>query len=316
MKYFHLIFALICSTFLGLLSTSCSSDDNVPEGTFVSPSAGNYDPSQSGQAKTDKQKLQKLRNSIRITQQILPRNSRSRTRYRMTPQYITIHSTQNWKAGADALRHSLALRRGALGKIGWHYTTDEDIAVQHIPDNEQGNHAENYRGPGNRYSIGIEMCEHPGNSRSATIDKTAKLAAYLMHTYNIPLSRVVPHYNWPRRGYKVANKNCPHFLLNNGRPGRKWRNFLKKVNNYYKKALLSNNTPPRPSPTVGTRPAMVSNYYRAEEIPEAIYAPSLHPTTLINPNTSYTYPALSTTESNYPGYTPLSNSNPSFQRTY
>ncbi|NNC87570.1 MAG: N-acetylmuramoyl-L-alanine amidase [Akkermansiaceae bacterium] len=155
----------------------------------------------------------------------------------MRPRYITIHSTQNWSSGADAWRHGLALKRSKLGKLSWHYTVDEDVAVQHLPTTITGNHAD-YDGPGNRYSIGIEMCEHPGNSRSVTIDRTAKLSAYLMKKYNIPLSRVVPHYHWPRRGQNPPNKNCPHFLLNNGRPGSKWRSFLGKVNGYHKAITL------------------------------------------------------------------------------
>ncbi len=77
------------------------------------------------------------------------------------------------------------------------------------------------------------MCEHPGNSRTATVDRTAKLAAWLMYKHKIPLSRVVPHYHWPRHGASPAHKNCPHFLLNNGRPGSKWRGFQAKVKKYH-----------------------------------------------------------------------------------
>ena len=36
------------------------------------------------------------------------------------------------------------------------------------------------------------MCENRGNSREATLDRTAKLTALLMAEYGIPLSRVVP----------------------------------------------------------------------------------------------------------------------------
>lgn len=161
----------------------------------------------------------------------------------MKPRYITIHSTQNYSA--DASRHSLALKRGALrspkrrggnriGYLIWHYTVDDKVAIQHMPVNEQGEHAD-FDGPGNRLSIGIEMCEHRGSSRDATIERTAKLAAKLMHEQGIPLSRIVPHYHWPRRGKSPANKNCPHFLMDNGRPGSKWRVFLGRVNYYYRR---------------------------------------------------------------------------------
>lgn len=160
----------------------------------------------------------------------------------MRPRYITIHSTQNYRA--DAARHSLALKRGALrsrktrygnriGYLIWHFTVDDRVAIQHMPTNEQGEHAD-YHGPGNRLSIGIEMCEQRGSNRSVTIDRTAKLTALLMKQHGIPIQNVVPHYHWPRRGRTPAHKNCPHFLLDNGRPGKKWRWFVGKVNAYYK----------------------------------------------------------------------------------
>ena len=155
-----------------------------------------------------------------------------RTRYRpMRPRYITIHSTQNYTG--DAYAHAKALRRGALRGVTWHYTVQDNVAIQHLRDNQQGKHAD-FDGPGNRYSIGIEMCEHRGNNRQATIDRTAKLAAYLMKQHRIPLRNVVPHYHWPRRGRNPPNKNCPHFLMTNGRPGYKWKAFVNRVGRYYR----------------------------------------------------------------------------------
>ncbi len=166
---------------------------------------------------------------------------------RMNPRYITIHSTQNYSA--DASRHALALKRGALrarkrpggnriGYLIWHYSVDDREAIQHMPTNEQGEHAD-YDGPGNRYSIGIEMCENRDGNLGRTVDRTAKLTAYLMHRHDIPLSRVVPHYHWPRPGRSPENKNCPHFLMTNGKPGPKWRGFLNRVDRYYRQARAS-----------------------------------------------------------------------------
>lgn len=162
----------------------------------------------------------------------------------MKPQYITIHATENYTAGAE--RHAVALKRGALrsgmrpggNRIGfliWHFTVDDHVAIQHMPVTEQGEHAD-FAGPGNRLSIGIEMCENRGNNLSVTIEHTAMLTAKLMYENGIPLSHVVPHYHWPRAGKNPPNKNCPHFLLDNGRPGAKWRWFLGRVNYYYKNA--------------------------------------------------------------------------------
>ena len=193
-----------------------------------------------------------------VKKDLIPRGRHARKYHRsMDPRYITIHSTQNFSSGADALKHSEALKNGKLrsrkrrggnriGYLVWHFTVDEDRVVQHLPTSEQGEHAD-FSGPGNRYSIGIEMCENRGNSRSATIERTAKLTAYLMHEHDIPLRKVVPHYHWPRRGLSPSHKNCPHYLLDNGRPGAKWKWFLAKVNKYYQSVE-------KPSPEDGPKP--------------------------------------------------------------
>lgn len=182
---------------------------------------------------------------INLVKDMVPSGTHGRRVVRpMTPRYITVHSTQNYSKDADALRHALALKRGALrsprrkggnriGYLIWHYSVDQDRAVQHMPTYEQGEHAD-FDGPGNRYSIGIEMCENRGNNLGKTIDRTAKLCAALMHENNIPLKNIVPHYHWPRRGKNPPNKDCPHFLLENGKPGKKWRWFQSRVDHYYK----------------------------------------------------------------------------------
>lgn len=183
---------------------------------------------------------------IRLRRDLIPQGTHGRKYYRpMNPRYITIHSTQNYSAGA--LRHSLALKNGKLrsrkvrggnriGYLTWHYTVDDQLSVQHLPDTEQGEHAD-FDGPGNNYSIGIEMCEHRGSNLNATIERTAMLTASLMLKHNIPIQNVKAHYHWPRAGRTPENKNCPHFLLDNGKPGRKWRWFKAKVE-MYRNALL------------------------------------------------------------------------------
>jgi N-acetylmuramoyl-L-alanine amidase len=165
----------------------------------------------------------------------------------MTPRFITIHSTQN--PTGTAYHHALALKRGSLrapkrkggnriGYLTWHFTVQQDVAIQHLPCREQGEHAD-FDGPGNNTSIGIEMCEHQGNDLALTIDKTARLAAYLMHTYGLGLERVVPHYHWPRISPHISqpHKDCPHFLLDNGRPGATWRWFLGRVELHHRRLL-------------------------------------------------------------------------------
>ncbi|MEM0969716.1 MAG: N-acetylmuramoyl-L-alanine amidase [Verrucomicrobiota bacterium] len=158
----------------------------------------------------------------------------------MDPKFITIHSTQN--PTGDAFAHAKALNKGALrggrrsGYLFWHYTVQDNVAIQHLPTNEAGEHAD-FDGPGNRTSIGIEMAEHRGNNLAQTIDRTAMLTAVLMKEHDIPLERVVPHYHWPREGASPPNKNCPHFLLERGKPKRTWAWFLGRVRGHHNRIL-------------------------------------------------------------------------------
>lgn len=190
-----------------------------------------------------------LLREVKVFKDLIPSGTHARKNNKsMRPRYITIHSTQNYSTGADAWRHSLAQKNGKLraskrkngnriGYLSWHYTIDQDVVVQHLPDNEQGEHAD-FDGPGNNYSLGLEMCENSGNSRSQTMERTAKLVAYLMYRHRIPIGNVVPHYHWRREGLSQPHKNCPHFLLDNGIPGRKWAAYLAKIQMYYDKITV------------------------------------------------------------------------------
>ena len=136
------------------------------------------------------------------TQDIIPPDKCGRPLHRpMRPTFITIHSTDNTSRSANALNHALAMNKGLRGShnrtgfLTWHFTVDDHSIYQTLPTNETGEHAD-YEGPGNRSSIGIEMCVNRGNNLDITIDRTAQLTARLMRQYNIPLDHVVPHMHW------------------------------------------------------------------------------------------------------------------------
>jgi N-acetylmuramoyl-L-alanine amidase len=230
-KRFLCFMAVMLPVALSLQCHRVGPQGRVREGRLVSSSAG-------------KTSVSRMYREVNLRADMVPKGRHGRKVVRpMRPRYITIHSTQNYRA--DANQHSIALKRGALrspktkngnriGYLIWHFTVDDREAIQHMPISEQGEHAD-FHGPGNRLSIGIEMCEHRGSSRRATIERTAKLTAILMKKQGIPLRHVVPHYHWPRKGRNPPNKNCPHFLLDNGKPGKKWRWFLGRVNYHYQR---------------------------------------------------------------------------------
>lgn len=164
---------------------------------------------------------------LEILERIIPESRRNRPMIQLKPEYITIHDTANSANGADAEVHAKYLLSDAAASrpVSWHYTVDDKRAVHHIPDDEVAWHAGDGRnGPGNRLSIGIEICENADGDRPKAENNAAELVAYLMNKYNIPLGKVVQHANW-------INKNCPHILR--ARPDG-WKNFLYKVYTYSK----------------------------------------------------------------------------------
>lgn len=269
-----------------ILSLSCCSSSDTSSAYDRSEAGASYGPTASLKGRlvppTPTKSAASLYREVNVKQDLIPKGRHARKYHRsMQPRYITIHSTQNFSRGADALRHSEALKNGKLrarkmrgfnriGYLVWHFTVDEDRAVQHLPTSEQGEHAD-FGGPGNRYSIGIEMCENKGNSRSATIERTAKLTAYLMQKHNISLRKVVPHYHWKRRGLSQPHKNCPHYLLDNGHPGGKWQWFLAKVNKHYQAIGGSNPLPAGPS--INRHGQIVTSPALSSPVTEKSYTP-------------------------------------------
>ncbi|MEO8353657.1 MAG: peptidoglycan recognition family protein, partial [Chthoniobacteraceae bacterium] len=155
-------------------------------------------------------------------------------------RYITVHSTAN--RNATALQHARGMAAGAFrghskwnrtGYLTWHFTVDDRETIQSLPLNIQGEHAD-HEGPGNTSSIAIEICEFRNPARqAAAIDRAARLTAWLMHVYRIPLDHVVPHQHWPQKHFKSYQKDCPRILMDGGRPGPRWAAFLAKVKSYY-----------------------------------------------------------------------------------
>lgn len=131
-----------------------------------------------------------------------PRSRARRASHSMHPRFIN-HPQHGQPHGR---------RRGACpcaGKWGQGFpelafTVDQYRAIQHIPLNETGRHADR-GGPGDMYSIGIEMGEVRSHNPIVTWNRSAKLTAVLMKQYNIPLRNVVPHYYWTAR---TARPSC------------------------------------------------------------------------------------------------------------
>lgn len=179
--------------------------------------------------------------SVNLRQMLVPAGKFGRhIEFPLEASYITIHSTDN--RNATALQHARGMAVGAFkartkwnrtGFLTWHFTVDDRQAIQSLPLDIQGEHAD-HDGPGNRTSIAIEICEFSNPERqAAAIDRAARLTAWLMHEKHIPLDHVVPHWHWPQWHFGGYQKNCPRILLEHGKPGPKWDAFIKKIGDYY-----------------------------------------------------------------------------------
>ncbi len=211
-------FLQICLVVLPLLAASCS-----PGSSSRRPPLVSFRPQD---IPLVPRTVSQINREVRIDRDYMPTSTRARRYYSgsLSPRFITIHSTAN--PSGDACSHAKYLNKGKSGSLCWHFTVDQYHAVQHLPLNRMGHHADK-GGPGDRYSIAIEMCEVRSHSKAKTYDRAAKLTASLMTQYNIPLRNVVPHYYW-------SGKACPGPLLDEKRPGYKWSWFISRVDYYYR----------------------------------------------------------------------------------
>ncbi|EJS63483.1 N-acetylmuramoyl-L-alanine amidase [Bacillus cereus] len=126
----------------------------------------------------------------------------------MNPTEITFHNTYN---DATALNERNNVANNSTG-TSFHIAVDDKEAIQLIPFNRNAWHAGDGNGPGNRNSIGIEICySMSGGERYRQAELNAiQVIRQLMDMFNIPISKVKTHQE--RNG-----KYCPHRMINEGR---------------------------------------------------------------------------------------------------
>lgn len=215
---FRTLFTGLFAALVTLVVAGCSQNDKMR------PPAVSFTPQT---AKVIPRSVNEMTREVGIRVAYMPKSTYARKRAAsMQPRFITIHSTANPTGDANA--HSRYLNSGKSRSLNWHFTVDQFGSYQHIPTTETGHHADR-SGPGDKYSVAIEMCECKTHHPGIIYNRTAKLTALLMKRYNVPLSHVVPHNYW-------SGKNCPAPLMTNGRPGYKWSWFISRVD-YYSRCL-------------------------------------------------------------------------------
>lgn len=168
--------------------------------------------------------MKEAQDQLNLKSSYIPAGNSNRPGTKITPTYITIHNTDNDEPGANAEAHARYLKGADARKrkVSWHYTVDDAMVIKNLPTSEMGWHA--HSGPGNRESVGIEICENRGIDQKAANHRAALLTAVLMRTLDIDLEHVVQHNHW------YPAKDCPHLLRDT--PGA-WDAFVADAERCY-----------------------------------------------------------------------------------
>ena len=159
-----------------------------------------------------------------IIEDFIPVGRANRPGYTLTPQYITIHDTGNPNVGANAKGHASYVKSDTAARlpVSWHFTVDDTVVYQHLPLIENGWHAGDGNGMGNRASVGIEICENIDGDRAKAEQNAALLVAWL----HSELSSLLPFPDSMRQHFDWSGKNCPHSIR--ARPNG-WQLFIDSI---------------------------------------------------------------------------------------
>lgn len=158
-----------------------------------------------------------------------------------TKEFLCIHTTDNYNAGAKALNHAKLQKNGNSRQASWQYQVDDIKAYQSFPNNYRCWHA----GVGNNKSIAIEICVDKGSDWNKTMRNAVQLAAKILKDEKIPISKMVQH-NY------FTGKNCPRDIRE-GKGGWTWNKFVAEV----KKELNKSSVTQVSKPSKHTKPKVI-----------------------------------------------------------
>lgn len=153
---------------------------------------------------------------IKINEKLVRYNFSSRKGEKV--KYIVIHDTGNPNKGSNAEAHFKLHDRTDRGASA-HYFVDDKQILRIIRDEDKSWHCGDGKGKygiTNENSIGIEMCINIDGDFNITYKNTVDLVKHLMNKYDIPIDRVVRHYD-------ASRKSCPDSWKQNN--WGKWNKF-------------------------------------------------------------------------------------------
>lgn len=137
-------------------------------------------------------------------------------------EYIVIHDTGNTGKGANADAH-FNYFNGGNRNASAHYFVDDKKILQVVEDTNVSWHCGDGQGKfgiTNQNSIGIEICVNADGNYDKAVANAIELTKYLMKKYNIPLERLVRHFD-------ASRKLCPASMSTNN--WQKWQWFKEQL---------------------------------------------------------------------------------------
>ena len=138
-------------------------------------------------------------------------------------KYIVVHDTGNPSRGANATAHYNYFNGGDRSSSADFFVDDTQVLCVNDYYKFYTWHCGDGHGKygiTNRNSVGIEFCINVDSDRDKTLERTALLVRELMQELNIPIDRVVRHYD-------ASRKNCPQSMSGNG--WAQWYEFKEKL---------------------------------------------------------------------------------------
>lgn len=128
-------------------------------------------------------------------------------------KYIVIHETDNFKKGADALRHAKAQCAGNLSTSVHFYCGSDGVYQAASLDRCVWAVGKKYKtmpikDASNYNTINIEICVNEDGDYNVARQNAIELVKYLMAELNIPADRVIRHYD-------AKGKYCPRKMMDN-----------------------------------------------------------------------------------------------------
>ena len=138
-------------------------------------------------------------------------------------KYIVVHDTGNPSRGANATAHYNYFNGGDRSSSADFFVDDTQVLCVNDYYKFYTWHCGDGHGKygiTNRNSVGIEFCINVDSDRDKTLERTAQLVRELMQELDIPIDRVVRHYD-------ASRKNCPQSMSGNG--WAQWYKFKEKL---------------------------------------------------------------------------------------